>query len=107
MVARHTRRNHRPTNTTCSSKGRLAPHKHIRHILVLAQQGQVEDDFEGLGVGGHDDELGDAAVQSFGGFVGTLAELLVVAGLLDQVQDGVGQLGIGKGGGSLVGLHKK
>ena len=35
--------------------------------LVLAQQRQVQEDLEGLGVCRHDDELGDATIQRFGG----------------------------------------
>lgn len=35
--------------------------------LVLAQQRQVQEDLEGLRVRSHDDELGDATVQRFGG----------------------------------------
>ena len=99
----------------------------------------MEQNLNGLGVGSHDDELRDAAVQGLGRcsgeittvvsevcmgavlyrergqdredqkigmrerrdgtgtsllrtFVGALLELLVVACLLDNVQDGVGQL---------------
>lgn len=68
----------------------------------------MQQDFDWLGIGGHDDELGDAAVECFGGFVGTLTELLVMAGLLDQIEDGVCQGGVGKrirlwvGGGDLL-----
>jgi len=32
----------------------------------------VEEDLKGLGVGSHDDELGNAAVERLGGLVGTL-----------------------------------
>lgn len=67
----------------------------------------MQDDLEGLGISSHDNELGNAAVEGLGGFVGTLAELLVVAGLLDQVQDGVGEGGVGERGGFFVALDKK
>lgn len=41
-------------------------HKHVRHVLVLAQQRKVEQDLQRLRISCHDDELGDAAVQSLG-----------------------------------------
>ena len=53
----------------------------------LAEERQVQQDLQRLSVGSHNDELGNAAVQRLGGFVGALLELLVVRGLLDQVQD--------------------
>lgn len=67
--------------------------------LVLAQERQVEKNLNGLGIGGHDDELGNTTVEGLGGLVSTLLELLVVRSLLDQVHDGVGKSGIGKGPG--------
>jgi len=51
---------------------------------------------ERLGVGGHDNELGDASVERLGGFVGTFSELLVVSRLLHQIQDRLGQVRIGQ-----------
>ena len=47
----------------------------------------MEQDLQGLRVGSHYDELGDAAVQCLGGLVRALLQLLVVASLLGQVQD--------------------
>ena len=45
----------------------LGGHEHVRHVLVLAQQREVQEDLQRFRVGRHDDELGDAAVQGFGG----------------------------------------
>ena len=45
----------------------LGADKDVRNVLVLAQQGQVQQNLQRLGVGGHDNELGNAAVQSLGG----------------------------------------
>lgn len=59
----------------------------------------MEKNLNGLGIGGHDDELGNTTVEGLGGLVSTLLELLVVGSLLDQVHDGVGKSGIGKGPG--------
>ena len=43
--------------------------------LVLAQEGQVQDDFEWLGVGSEHDQISEASVEGLGGFVGTLLQL--------------------------------
>jgi len=90
-------RNHGTRDSAGASKGYLAGHKDVWDVLVFAQEGQVQQDFDGLGVGGHDDELGNPTVESLGGFVGSLLGLLVVRGLLDEIQEGDGQVGIGKG----------
>lgn len=55
------------------------------NVLVFAQERQVEEDLEGLGVGSEDDHLRDTTIEGLGGFVGTLADLLVVRRLLNQV----------------------
>ena len=47
----------------------------------------MEEDLEGLGVGGHDNELADAAVEGLGRLVGSFLELAVVRGLLHDIQD--------------------
>jgi hypothetical protein len=45
---------------------------------------------------GHDNEFRDTTVKSLGGFVSTLLQLLVMGGLLDKIQNGVGQGSISK-----------
>src|SRR3981189_864435 len=72
---------------------------HVRDILVLAEQGQVEKDGEGSGVGGEDDDLGGAAVESLGCLVGSLVQLLVVRGLLDDIEDLLAESCVGDGPG--------
>lgn len=106
MVARHGRSNHRSTDTTSAPKRSLARHKHIGDILILTQKRQVQNDLQRLSISSHDNELGDTTVQRLGGLVGALAELLVVTGLLDEVEDGVGEGGVGEGGCFLVGLQR-
>jgi hypothetical protein len=41
----------------------LRGHEDVGHVLVLAQERQVQDDLDRLGVSGHDDQLRNAAVQ--------------------------------------------
>lgn len=57
----------------------------------------MEENLEGSGVGSHNDELGDTTVEGLGGLVGTLLELAVVGGLLDEVEDGLGEGRVGEG----------
>lgn len=73
--------------------------------LVFAQQWQVHQDFDGLRVGSHNDELGNSAIERFRRckesgetsqvyrdakpltLVGTLLKLLIVRRLLRKVED--------------------
>ena len=57
---------HRPRHAASAPESSLGRHEHVRHVLVLGQQRQVQQDLDGLGVGGHDDKLGDAAVERLG-----------------------------------------
>ena len=59
----------------------------------------MQENGERLGVGGQHDQISNATIERLGGFVGALLELLVVVGLLHQVQDGRRQLGVGQGEG--------
>lgn len=88
--------NNRPGDTAGTAKSDLGGDKDVRDILVFAEEGEVEEDLKRLGVSGHDDELADATVEGLGGLVGALAELLVVAGLLDEVEDLLGGGGVSK-----------
>ena len=60
----------------------FAPSSLARAHLVLGQEGEVEQNLDGLGVCRHHHHLADAAVQGLGGLVRALLELLVVAGLV-------------------------
>lgn len=86
----------RSGDSASSAESLLGSDENVRDILVLAEKWQMEQNLERLGVGGHDNELGDASVQRLGGFVGTFSELLVVSRLLHQIQDRLGQVRIGQ-----------
>ena len=75
----------RPGHTAGTSESNLGGDEDIGHVLILAQQRQVQEDLERLSVGGHDDQVGDAAIQGLGGLVGALLQLLHVAALLHCV----------------------
>ena len=94
---------HRAGDAAGAAEGLLGPAEDVGDVLVLAEQRDVEEDLQRLGVGGEHDELGLAAVEGLGGLVGTLAQLLVVDGLLDQVEDLGGELLLGQGVG--LGVH--
>lgn len=86
-------------NTGSTAESHLAGDVDVGDVLVLAQQGQVQNDGQGGGIGGQNDDLGGSAVQGLGGLVGTLLQLAVVAGLLDEVEQGLGEALIGDGPG--------
>ena len=54
----------------------LGPDEDVGDVLVFAQKRDVEQNFQGFGVGGEDDELRLAAVQGLGRLVGALAHLV-------------------------------
>mmetsp|Transcript_6148 Transcript_6148/g.13455 ORF Transcript_6148/g.13455 Transcript_6148/m.13455 type:complete len:89 (-) Transcript_6148:347-613(-) len=62
LIRRNRTGNYRPRHPARPSQGDLARHEYVRHVLVLAQEGKVEEDFDGFGIGGHDDDFADAAV---------------------------------------------
>ena len=91
VVGKHRRSNNRTGDSTGTAEFNLVRHEDVRDVLqaggenretirprkgtdrwgvgmnlVFAEQGQVEQNLNGLGVGGHDDELGLAAVQGLG-----------------------------------------
>jgi len=47
----------------------------------------MKQDFDGFGVSSQDDKLCDASVKSFGSFVCTLLQLLVLRSLLNEVEN--------------------
>lgn len=77
----------RSGDTAGSAKRSLGWNKDVRNVFILAQERQVEQDLDWLGVCSHDDELRDTSVQRLGGLVGTLLELSQVLCLLDQVEN--------------------
>lgn len=42
--------------------------KDVGDVLVLTEKGKVEDDFDGLRISGHDDELSNTTVKGLGGW---------------------------------------
>ena len=85
-----------------ASEGGLAGDEDVGDVLILAQEGEVEEDLDGVGVTGKDDEIGEATVEGLGGLVGALTDQLGVAGLLDDVEDSLGQV-VGSHGEGLIG----
>ena len=58
-----------------------------------------------LSISSHDDKLGDAAIERLGRLIRPLAQLFVVNRLLDQIQNGLGQMGIGRRRGSDIAVR--
>lgn len=84
-------------NAAGTAERNLAGNEDVRDVLVLAEEGKMEQDFNRLGVGRHDNHLTDSAVQGLGGLVCSLLCLLVVRGLLNEIEQGYGKLGVGEG----------
>lgn len=78
--------NHSARHTASTAESHLRGDIDVRNVLVLAEEGQVQQDGEGRGVGGEDDDLRDTTVESLGGLVGTLLQLAVC--LLDRAHQG-------------------
>jgi hypothetical protein len=91
--------NDRARNTGSTAESHLAGDVDVGNVLVLTQQGQVQNDREGGGVGGENDELGGTTVKGLGGLVGALLDLAVVSGLLHEVEEALGEGLIGDGPG--------
>ena len=77
----------RPADATGTTESLLGPDEHVGHVLVLAEQRDVEQDLERLRVRGQDDKLALAPVEGLGRLVGALPQLLVVGGLLNKIED--------------------
>lgn len=87
LIGGNTGGDNRPRNTASPTESSLGRQKDIGDVLVLTEEGKVEDDLNRLDIGGHDNEFADTSVKGLGGFVGTLLELLVMLSLLDQVEN--------------------
>lgn len=55
-------------HTTGTSEGSLGRNKDVRHVLVFAQQRQMEKNGQRFSVGSHDDQLGNTTVEGLGGY---------------------------------------
>ena len=74
----------------------LGPDEHVGDVLVLTEEGDVEQDLQRLRVSRHHHKLRLSSVQSLGGLIGSLPQLLVVGSLLDKIQYLGGQSLVGK-----------
>lgn len=87
FVGCNTASDDRARDATGTAEGLLGANEDVWHVLVFAQQWQMQQDLQRLCVSCHDDELRQSTVESFGGLVGTASQLLVVHSLLDQRHD--------------------
>jgi len=92
-----------PADPACPAQGLLGPDEHVGHVLVLAQEGDVEQNLQRFTVSCENHKLSLTSVQGLGGLIGPLPQLLVVGCLLDQVQDLGGESLLSKGVG--LGVH--
>lgn len=66
LVGGDASRDHGAGHTSRTTQRKLAGHVDVGHVLVLSQEGQMEQDGERGGVGGQDDDFSGSAVQSLG-----------------------------------------
>lgn len=59
---------HGTADAACPSKSDLTGNEYVGDVLILAEEGEVEQNFNGFRVGCHDDHFRDSTVESFGGF---------------------------------------
>ena len=74
-------------HTASSAEIGLLSDINIWDVLILAEEWQVEDDLEWLGVSSEYDEISASSVQSLCGFIGTLLEELEVFGLIQEIKN--------------------
>jgi hypothetical protein len=91
-------------NTAGTAKSHLAADVDVRGVLVLAQKGDVQQDGQGLGIGGQENELRDTTVEGLGSLVGSLLQLARVLSTLNEVEELLLQLLVGQRPGT-VGLR--
>jgi hypothetical protein len=68
-----------------------------KSYLLFAKNWKVEDDFKGLSIGGNNDQLSDASVEGFCGFVGTFLDLFESGTLSDEISEFRRELFSGEG----------
>ena len=71
LVGRDRRGDDGSGHTASTAQSRLGGDKDVWDVLVLTEERQVEDDLDGLDIGGHDDELADTSVEGLSGLVST------------------------------------
>ena len=64
LICRNTAGNHLTRDTTGASKSDLGRDKHIRDVLIFAEEGKVQQNFKGNGISSHDDQLRYSTIKS-------------------------------------------
>ena len=62
-------RDDRARDATGTAESSLGRDKDIGNVLVLSEEGQVEQDLDGLGISSHDNELADSTIERLCGCV--------------------------------------
>lgn len=96
LVGADARGNDGAADTAGAAELHLAGHEDVGRVLVLAQEGDVQEDGQRVGVGSEDGDLARVAVEGLGDLVGTLLGLAVVGGRLQEVEDLLGQGRVGQ-----------
>jgi len=86
-------------DTTSAAKRDLGRNKNVGDVLIFTKKRQVEENLDGLSVGGEHNEFADTTIEGLGGFIGSLLQLAVVGRLLNDVENLLRQGVIGEGEG--------
>ena len=80
------------------ARTRMGRSAYLHNIyLLFAKNWKVEDDLKRLSISGNNDQLSDASVQSFCGFVGTFLDLFESGTLSDEISEFRSELFGGEG----------
>jgi hypothetical protein len=92
-------------DSACSSEISLLGHVNVGHVLVLAEEGKVEDDLKRFSVCSQHNQISNSSVQAFCGLISSLLQLLVENCLVAEIQDLLAHLVVSLGPGSALLLN--
>jgi len=78
LILSHAGSNDWPADPTSSAQGLFGPDEHVGHVLILAQEGDVEQNLQRLTVSSQDHKLCLSSVEGLSSLIGSLPQLLVV-----------------------------
>ena len=89
-------------DTASTAEVSLLSNVDVWHVLIFAQERQVEDDLKWFGIGGDDHEVGNTSVEGLGSLIGTLLQKFEILSLVEQIKDLFSNLVVSLWPGSLL-----
>lgn len=75
LVRGYARRDDRTRDTASTPERHFTGHEHVARIFVFTEERQMQEDSQGGSVGGQNDDLGGSAVEGFGSYRPTSANI--------------------------------